>query len=586
MNETYLALALFLVYWMIVIVLKRKGILEKYNITTYGPVLMIRTTKGLKLLDKLARPGKAWKVYANIGIVLMFIGMAAMFLIVILSDIALLSSIGDNTLPEPGRFNEARNIFLIPGVNEFIPLTWGVIALIVTLVVHEFSHAILCRVEDIRVKSMGILLALVPIGGFAEPDEEELFGKKEEDEEDKPDPYGDRRLGIVIEEEEEEEEEKQETQEPKTEEVPEKKATRNQRARILAAGVMANFVVTLIAFSLLFGPVLGAMAPLGNTMVVDVGEGSPAYAAGIREDMVITQLDDTSIANVQEMLDYLDSVEMGSTVQVHAATDRVVSIYEVEVTEENPEITGIMIQDTVEGSPAAEAGFNQGMYILSIDGQTIRTVSDFTDFMGTTSPGQEVSVEVAGSDDVSNEYMIELAQHPDEDKGYLGVYTQGNGFVETSLGFSVGEFPAREYLQLLQQLPSMLTGAAGWIIILGLPIIGFAGEGFPGFSGTLAQFYEPVGWAEPLGIGLFWIANSLLWIGWLNFYVGLFNCLPAVPLDGGHVFRDYLYSAIYRLTNNESKAERLSATVSGTFALLILMSFLLMIFGPYFVHGF
>jgi membrane-associated protease RseP (regulator of RpoE activity) len=226
------------------------------------------------------------------------------------------------------------------------------------------------------------------------------------------------------------------------------------------------------------------------------------------------------------------------------------------------------------------------MYILSIDGQTIRTVSDFTDFMGTTSPGQEVSVEVAGSDDVSNEYMIELAQHPDEDKGYLGVYTQGNGFVETSLGFSVGEFPAREYLQLLQQLPSMLTGAAGWIIILGLPIIGFAGEGFPGFSGTLAQFYEPVGWAEPLGIGLFWIANSLLWIGWLNFYVGLFNCLPAVPLDGGHVFRDYLYSAIYRLTNNESKAERLSATVSGTFALLILMSFLLMIFGPYFVHGF
>ncbi|WP_406657611.1 site-2 protease family protein [Methanolobus sp. ZRKC2] len=579
MNETYLALALFLVYWLIVLILKRKGILEKYNISTYGPVLMIRTTKGLEILDKLAKPGKAWKLYANIGIVLMFIGMIAMFMVVILSDIALLSSIGDNTIPEPGKFNEARNIFLIPGVNEFIPLTWGIIALIVTLVVHEFSHAILCRVENIRVKSMGILLALVPIGGFAEPDEEELFGKKDEDDE-QPDPYGDRRLGIVI---DKEEPEKKIT---RYEEVPEKKATRNQRARILAAGVMANFVVTLIAFSLLFGPVLGAMSPLGNTMVVDVNEDSSAYAAGIRENMVITQLDDTSIANAQEMLFYLDSVEMGSTVRVHAATDRVVSTYDVKVTESEPDIKGIRIQNTVEGSPAEEAGLEEGMYILSIDGNTMRTVSDFTDYMGSTDVGQKVIVEISNGQEATKEYEIELAQHPDADKGYLGVYTQSDGYVETSLGFSVGEFPAREYLELLKQIPSMLTGIAGWVIILGLPIIGFTGEGFPGFSGTLAQFYEPVGWAEPLGIGLFWIANSLLWIGWLNFYVGLFNCLPAVPLDGGHVFRDYLYSAVYRFTKSEPKAERLSASISATFALLILMSFILMIFGPYLVHGF
>ncbi|MBN2110226.1 MAG: site-2 protease family protein [Methanosarcinaceae archaeon] len=564
---------------MAVIFLKQRGVLDKYNITTYGPVLMIRTTRGLELLDKLAKPRRYWRIYANIGIVLMFIGMAAMFLIVVLSDIAMLASMGENTLPEPGKFNEARNIFLIPGVNEFIPLTWGVIALIVTLVVHEFSHAILCRVEGIRVKSMGLLLALVPIGGFAEPDEEELFGKKEA-EEDHPDPYGDRRLGIVIDDEE------PATPTIRNEETAGKKATRNQRARILAAGVMANFVVTLIAFSLLFGPVLGAMSPLGNAMVAEVSEGSPAYAAGIRESMVITQLDDTSIADVQELLLYLDSLEMGTVVQVHAATDRVVSVYDVKVTDPEPDIKGIMIQDTVEGSPADEAGFEQGMYILSIDGKTIRTASDFTDHMSSTVPGQKVTVEISGEQGMTREYEIDLAQHPDEDKGYLGVYTQGTGYVATSLGFSAGEFPAREYLELLRSIPSMLTGVSGWVIILGLPIIGFTGEGFPGFSGTLAQFYEPTGWADPLGIGLFWIANSLLWIGWLNFYVGLFNCLPAVPLDGGHVFRDYLHAAILRFTENETVAQRLSASISATFALLILMSFILMIFGPYLVHGF
>lgn len=581
MNTT-IALTVFLLYWLFVIVLKKKGILEKYNISTYGPVLMIRTTRGLDLLDKLARPRKAWRLYADIGIRLMFIGMIAMFLIVILSDIALLNSVGTNTVPEPGKFNEARNIFLIPGINEFIPLTWGVIALIVTLVVHEFSHAILCRVENIRVKSMGILLAIVPIGGFAEPDEKELFGKEEEEENDTPDPYGDRRLGIRINDDEP----------VKMKAAPERMATRTQRARILAAGVMANFVVTLIAFSLLFGPVLGAISPLGNTMIVDVDEDSAAYAAGLRQGMVITQLDETDINDVNEMMTYLSSVDTGSTVLVHAATDRVVSVYETEVSEIEPDNNGVLVEGVIEGSPAETAGFEQDMYITSMDGQAIRTVSDFMSFMNTTTSGQTIVVEVVsnvdGTQDTARELTVQLAAHPDEntDKGFIGIYTGGAGYVETSLGFSVGEFPAREYMDLLRGIPGMLTGPVGWIVLLGLPIIGFSGEGFPGFSGTLAQFYEPIGWAEPLGIGLFWIANALLWIGWLNFYVGLFNCLPAVPLDGGHVFRDYLHAAVYRITKNENKAERLSAAITATFALLILMSFILMIFGPYMVHGF
>ncbi|MDP2216080.1 MAG: site-2 protease family protein [Methanolobus sp.] len=581
MNTT-IAFTVFLLYWLFVIALKKKGILEKYNISTYGPVLMIRTTRGLSLLDKLAKPKKAWRLFADIGIRLMFIGMIAMFLIVILSDIALLSSIGTNSVPEPSKFNEARNIFLIPGVNEFIPLTWGIIALIVTLVVHEFSHAILCRVENIRVKSMGILLALVPIGGFAEPDEKELFGKEEEEEDNRPDPYGDRRLGINIHDDEP----------VKKKVVPGRMATRTQRGRILAAGVMANFVVTLIAFSLLFGPVLGAISPIGNTMIVDVEEDSAAYTAGLRQGMVITQLDETSISNVNEMLLYLGSAQAGSTVMVHAATDRVVSVYETQVIDIEPDNRGVQVQGVVGGSPAQAAGFEEGMYIKSMDGQPILTATDFMSFMDTTTSGQTVVVEIISVEDniqeTTREFTVQLEAHPDEnvEKGFLGVYTGGAGYVETSLGFSVGEFPAREYLGLLKDIPGMLTGPVGWIILLGLPIIGFAGEGFPGFSGTLAQFYEPVGWAEPLGIGLFWIANALLWIGWLNFYVGLFNCLPAVPLDGGHIFRDYLHAALYRITNNELKAERLSTAITATFALLILMSFLLMIFGPYMIHGF
>ncbi|WP_298685809.1 site-2 protease family protein [uncultured Methanomethylovorans sp.] len=558
MNWTTAGIALFLLYWLLVSHLSRKGILERYNITSYGPLLMIRTTRGLQLLDRLAVPKKAWRLFADVGIRLMFIGMFAMLLIVIVSDISMLSSLGDNTMPEPNKFNEARNIFLIPGVNEFIPLTWGLIALIVTLVVHEFSHAILCRVENIRVKSMGILLALVPVGGFAEPDENELFGTEA---------TGKEGEGPV-------------------ERTGSKAATRQQRARILAAGVMANFVVALLAFILFFGPVLGAIAPIGNVMVMDAqGEAS---AAGLESQMIITQINDKPVDNIMGMLEYLDTFPEGETVRLYASKDRVTSAYDIRVGPAEEDIRGVLIQDIVAASPAEAAGLQKGMRIIQMDTVPMRTVYDFRSFMNTTSAGQSVTLVLADNTSGKFELTLELASHPDEgnDKGFLGVFTSQDENVATRLGITVGEFPATTYLSLLDGIPGMLKGIAGWLILLGLPIVGFAGEGFPGFSGMLANFYTPAGWAEPLGIGIFWIANSLLWIGWLNFYVGLFNCLPAVPLDGGHIFKDYIKAFIYRLTRNEERSLRLSTAVTATFAVLIFMSFMFMIFGPYLVHGF
>jgi membrane-associated protease RseP (regulator of RpoE activity) len=557
LNWTTVGIALFLLYWMFVSHLNRKGILERHNITSYGPLLMIRTTKGLKLLDKLAVPKKAWRLFADVGIRMMFIGMFAMLLVVIASDIGMLASVANNTMPEPSKFNEARNIFLIPGVNEFIPFTWGLIALVVTLVVHEFSHAILCRVENIRVKSMGILLALIPVGGFAEPDEKELFGTEDSSKSDE-----------------------------NTEVANPKAATRQQRARILAAGVMANFVVALIAFSLLFGPVLGAIVPIGNVMITDVhGE---AASAGLESQMIITQINDKPVDNVLGMLEYLDTIPAGETVRVQASKDMISSTYEIKAGSAEETVNGVLIQDIVSDSPAEVAGLQKGMRIMQMDDVPMRTVYDFRAFMNTTSNGQSVKLLLADNTSKTFEATVQLASHPDEDgqKGFLGVYTSQDEDVMTSLGITVGEFPATSYLSLLKSIPEMLKGTVGWIILLGLPIVGFAGEGFPGFSGMLANFYAPAGWAEPLGIGLFWIANSLLWIGWLNFYVGLFNCLPAVPLDGGHIFKDYTKAFIYWLTKNEEQSLRLSSAVTATFAMLIFMSFVFMVFGPYIVHGF
>ncbi|MCG2727319.1 MAG: peptidase, partial [Candidatus Methanoperedenaceae archaeon] len=70
------------------------------------------------------------------------------------------------------------------------------------------------------------------------------------------------------------------------------------------------------------------------------------------------------------------------------------------------------------------------------------------------------------------------------------------------------------------------------------------------------------------------------------FYVGLFNCLPALPLDGGHVFRDVVATSLSRLFGNGEKIERISNSIAVIFAFMILGSFLLVIFGPYAAYGF
>ena len=110
------------------------------------------------------------------------------------------------------------------------------------------------------------------------------------------------------------------------------------------------------------------------------------------------------------------------------------------------------------------------------------------------------------------------------------------------------EAPASQFLQILKSIPE--SGIEGFTYMLSLPfsgIPGFTQKGFPGFSGWLTAVYEPIGWAEPLGERFFWIANLLLWIGWINLYAGLFNCLPAGPLDGGHIFRDLVQTGFERL---------------------------------------
>ncbi|MCZ7402666.1 MAG: site-2 protease family protein [Candidatus Methanoperedens sp.] len=567
MNYTDLLLPLFLLYWLIVMILDRRGTLAKYNITAFGPIMMLRTTKGQEFLDRLAMHKRFWRTFANIGLPAMLIGMFIMFLLILSMDYFYIKSFMTQTVHEPTKFNEARNIFLIPGINEFIPLYWGAIALLVTLVVHEFSHAILCKVEGIKVKSMGLLLAPIPIGGFAEPDDEQLLGKKEENVPENGLP-------------------------PEEPSQPKKLATRSERVRVLTAGVMANFTTALIAFVLFF-LLLGSITSVGDVMVTNVIPDSPAQLNGVKPNMILTGINDIKITNATEFLSYANSITPGSTVKLDVIENGVRKEILLNATVGNISRSGVTISTVIEGSAAQKAGIRESMIIVRIDGTEIKDVSDFVNFMNSTKEEQIIDVYLLSNSSLnaSTEVFkgIKLGKNPDPlgvKKGFLGLSYSPEQGVSHSIGIGIGQFPAKSYLNLLKSIPSLMTGITGWVIIFGLPIAGFAGEGFPGFSGLLMNFYEPTGWVAVLGIGVFWILNSLLWIGWMNLYAGLFNCLPAVPLDGGHVFRDVMTSSLTRIFGDGERVEKISNAIVILFAVMILLSFVFVMIAPYAAHGF
>lgn len=172
-------------------------------------------------------------------------------------------------------------------------------------------------------------------------------------------------------------------------------ATRTQRSRILAAGVMANFTVAFIAFLLFFGPVLGAIAPLSDAMILSVNESSPADRAGLQKDMVITQINNTNVTTAVDLLTYLETTKPGDTVRIHAVKEGIASVHDLKaalVPEDY--VGGVVVGGVIPGSPAETAGIETGMTMVRLNNTKMQNVASFVNFMETTQANQTIQVEL------------------------------------------------------------------------------------------------------------------------------------------------------------------------------------------------
>ncbi|PSP46297.1 metalloprotease, partial [Halobacteriales archaeon QH_6_66_25] len=252
-------------YTVIAIGLQTRGYLPEYAKVS-GPLLTIHTQRGRQFLDWLAQPKRFWRAWGNVGVGITVIVMVLSGFIVVASVFAIVAQ------PEGAAIQNPQNVLVIPGVNDFLPLSAApeiIFGLLVGLVVHEGGHGLLCRVENIEIDSMGVaLFALIPIGAFVEPDADN-----------------------------------------------QREADRGAQTRMFAAGITNNFAITAIALLLLVGPIAASVAVVPGAPVGDTLPGSGAEAAGLGHGDVITAIDGQPVDNESHLEDVVDEVD-DATVEV------------------------------------------------------------------------------------------------------------------------------------------------------------------------------------------------------------------------------------------------------------------------------
>lgn len=150
-------------------------ILNRKKFEIHSKVFALYKTKiGLKLMDKWAQKYRSLvQIFGYCGI---GFGFVAMIFVVVMLLINLFILI---TKPEAvSGVSPVIPGIKIPGSSIFIPLITGWIVLFIIIVIHEFSHGVVARAHNLKIKSSGILFFGPIMGAFVEPDEKE-FAKRD-----------------------------------------------------------------------------------------------------------------------------------------------------------------------------------------------------------------------------------------------------------------------------------------------------------------------------------------------------------------------------------------------------------------------
>ncbi|MDD2778288.1 MAG: site-2 protease family protein [Methanocellales archaeon] len=292
----WILIPIVLIGWGVLIALNKRGLLpQKFEVS--GPMLLWRTDHGKDGIAYIAHRFRPfWKKTGILCIVVSTITMIFTSIYIIATVILLIKY--PQTIPTDVA---ARETILFPGLA--LPITYGFVALIIAIIVHEFSHGIFSVTEGMKIKSLGIaVLAILP-AAFVEPDEEDI-----------------------------------------------KKATSKSRMKMFSAGPTANILVFIISLLVFTYVLLPFFAPsVEGVGIAETVEGFPAKEAGMSKGEIITHVDETRVKYVGDFQEEMMKHKPGDDVVIK--TDRKVYSLDLESDPDDPSkaFLGVSLFPVTEG---------------------------------------------------------------------------------------------------------------------------------------------------------------------------------------------------------------------------------------------
>jgi membrane-associated protease RseP (regulator of RpoE activity) len=243
----------------------------KYLFKFIPILILIHTPFGLKFFDWVAGTNAA-RIYARFNRYLMpLITVLAIVLVIG----GLMTVISNEPAREASRDLGPRSIFLIPGLNPFLPWHYALISLFITIIIHEAGHGIVARVHNVKLESTGVVLFFIlPIGAFVNIERNEL-----------------------------------------------EKTPLKHKSAILTAGPLTNMILAGIS---LFGLylVISTLSPLpisgvqeNGVLISGVNKDSLAEKIRLDEGSVIQTISDQNVRNNEDLRKLLQS-NLGNTIEM------------------------------------------------------------------------------------------------------------------------------------------------------------------------------------------------------------------------------------------------------------------------------
>jgi membrane-associated protease RseP (regulator of RpoE activity) len=331
----------------------------------------------------------------------------------------------------------------------------------------------------------------------------------------------------------------------------------SQRVGVAVAGSTMHF---LLAFLLLFVQFAFIGGPDGDRwQVAQVTTGSAADAAGLREGDELLTLDGVQLGDFDDFRDRLADIDAG-TVDLTVRRDGAELTLPIDLSTRTKVIgtvgedvdvldTGqaIIIGGAREGGVAAAAGLVGGTTLLAVDGTPVQSLEDVRRAVARTEDGTFVfrTVTEAG---VESDHTVDLGSAVDTTAPSAFVGVGQRQLLETE-SVPAAAWSAVETFGSTAKASVVGVGRFFWppnIIEFVSSTVSGADPADPTDTPTPAES-TPLGAEANRPISIIGVAmlgsdlsaenlsNLVQFLAMLNIFLGIFNLVPLLPFDGGHV---------------------------------------------------